>query len=683
VKLLVPQHAWPAFIATAQIAADHFPANTRATAVQVLERAKRFFVDTQSSPTAELITGAAQNVKSLVDAASGKMLSKEVIAARHAAPGAHIGARRRVFGDPRTIYGKTGGVFGLARLVDRLMDVWMENHLLNANMKVARWHESQQKFGFKFLVAQLMGYLCGGPQRYTGRPMDEAHQHLGITLAEWQVFVADADRVFTEFKLDGPVKVELLGIIARFQDQCVQKKETRDPGRPPAHPSSVGTLYHRLGGVYPIAQFADRLVELVLRGDRVHIDTDGDHRHAPGLKYMVTELLCNGLGGPELVTSKGYDDAKLGVPIEEWPLFLTLAAEAAELFPTQHHRTALVAQLNELKPEICVGIVAEGEDSGIAKLINLGFPVVDATAALDKSEGDVDRAAALLLNGWNPREDETSSIAASERSDPEAKRSCPFSRAVAGAAGSSGGCPFMRGAAPASPAASGSCPFARTVATASPEDIGRSRQMDAAALLAEKGISKDEIAKMLGLTDDELAQLPTVAHGRMLGSAAQERLDELLDEDVDLCCPVMLVLFEDPVIASDGFIYERSAVETLIRSNRPSPMTREAFTKSVFKARQKAQEANHYREKMVKELTKFVNECNDANLASAALERATDYLIYLKPKNHIEETHAVVRSWQKYGKPVPDGLLDVSQNKKKQLRVLSDARCPPDAIEVD
>merc|ERR1711904_470098 len=103
-----------------------------------------------------------------------------------------------------------------------------------------------------------------------------------------------------------------------------------------------------------------------------------------------------------------------------------------------------------------------------------------------------------------------------------------------------------------------------------------------------------------------------------------------------------------------------------IRSNRPSPMTREAFTKSVFKARQKAQEANRYREKMVKELTKFANECDDANLASAALERATDYLIFLKPRNHIEETHAVGRSWQKYGKPVPNGLLDAPKNKKKQ-----------------
>ena len=69
---------------------------------------------------------------------------------------------------------------------------------------------------------------------------------------EWTIFVADADKVFTEFNLSAPVKAELLGIIARFQDQCVHRgREVRDPGRPPAHESSVGTLYHRLGGVHP------------------------------------------------------------------------------------------------------------------------------------------------------------------------------------------------------------------------------------------------------------------------------------------------------------------------------------------------------------------------------------------------------------------------------------------------
>jgi hemoglobin len=639
VKLLVPKNCWPGFVATAQHALDHFPAANRAAAVQVVERAKRFIVDANSDDSGPMITTAAGTVKTLIEAASGKMLSKEVIMARHAAPGAHVGARRRVFGDPRTIYGKTGGVFGLARLVDRLMDVWMENPTLNGNHKVARWHQSQQKYGFKFLVAQLMGYLCGGPQRYTGRPMDESHQHLNITMHEWTIFVADADKVFTEFNLSAPVKAELLGIIARFQDQCVHRgREVRDPGRPPAHESSVGTLYHRLGGVYPIAQFADRVVELVLRGDRVHVDTAGEHRHAPGLKYMVTELFCHGFGGPEVATSKGFDDAKLAVPVEEWPMFLTLAAEAAEVFPTSHHRTAVVAYMNELKAEICVGIVSdEDADGGVGKLLKLGFPVVDATAALDKCEGNVERAKELLVNGWNPR------VAGDDASSE-------FSRTTTQEVERGGG---------------GGCPFMRSVSTASPEDQERARTMDAAMLLAEKGIAKADIAKMLGIDERELAALNPVHHGRALGSTAQEKLDELLDEDPDFCCPVMLVLYEDPVIASDGFIYERSAVETLIKSNRPSPMTREALGKNVFPARQKKKDALAYRETMVKDLSDFADTCGDAALAEQALERATDYLIYLKPKKYAADAHKIVQLWQKYGKPVPDGLVSGGARKGK------------------
>jgi hypothetical protein len=176
-------------------------------------------------------------------------------------------------------------------------------------------------------------------------------------------------------------------------------------------------------------------------------------------------------------------------------------------------------------------------------------------------------------------------------------------------------------------------------------------------VLAEKGISKADIAKMLGMNEADLNALPTVAHGRVLGSQAQEKLDELLDEDTDLCCPVMLVLYEDPVIASDGFIYERSAVETLIKSNRPSPMTRENLGKNVFPARQKKNDALKYRQDKVKELCQFADSCNDANLADSALERATDYLIYLKPNKFPEDAHKVVQLWQKYGKPVPSGLV--------------------------
>ena len=85
----------------------------------------------------------------------GKLLSKAVINARHTAIGASVAARKRVQGDPRTLYGKGGGVFGLARLSHHLMEAWMADPTLNDNAMVARWHESRQKAGFKFLVTQV------------------------------------------------------------------------------------------------------------------------------------------------------------------------------------------------------------------------------------------------------------------------------------------------------------------------------------------------------------------------------------------------------------------------------------------------------------------------------------------------------------------------------------------------
>merc|ERR1712151_176684 len=148
-----------------------------------------------------------------------------------------------------------GGLFGLAKLADRLMDVWMENPTLNANQSVAKWHESQQKFGFKFLVTQLFGYLTGGPQRYTGQSMEAAHKHLGISPAEWGAFVVDAERVFREFNLEQSVHQELLAIIQGFQDQCTVQPGQAVPADPGLcrRPPNDSTPYACLGGIYPIA----------------------------------------------------------------------------------------------------------------------------------------------------------------------------------------------------------------------------------------------------------------------------------------------------------------------------------------------------------------------------------------------------------------------------------------------
>jgi truncated hemoglobin YjbI len=215
-------------------------------------------------------------VKTAGEAAAGSMLSSATIAARYASPGSFVAARKRVHGDPRTLYGRGGGVFGLAKLADRLMDVWMSDPTLNANDMVARWHQSQQKFGFKFLVTQIFGYLTGGPQRYTGQPMDVAHKHLGITLAQWDSFMACADRVFREFKVDRATQQDLSGILASLRDQIIVPDGEAVPRDPDLcrKPPNGTSLYAQAGGVYPLARFVDALVDLALASSDIGIPHD-------------------------------------------------------------------------------------------------------------------------------------------------------------------------------------------------------------------------------------------------------------------------------------------------------------------------------------------------------------------------------------------------------------------------
>ena len=126
-----------------------------------------------------------------------------------------------------------GGIYGLAKLADRLMDSWMKNATLNGNAKVAPWTESGQRQGFKFLVTQVCGYLTGGPQRYTGQPMDVAHKHLGITPAEWNAFMSDAALTMDALHIEKGIQAELGEIFASFRSQVIVEAGEKVPALPP------------------------------------------------------------------------------------------------------------------------------------------------------------------------------------------------------------------------------------------------------------------------------------------------------------------------------------------------------------------------------------------------------------------------------------------------------------------
>ena len=55
----------------------------------------------------------------------------------------------------------------------------------------------------------------------------------------------------------------------------------------------------------------------------------------------------------------------------------------------------------------------------------------------------------------------------------------------------------------------------------------------------------------------------------------------LMTDPEGLCCPISQQLMEDPVVAGDGFTYERSTVEALFKYNGNSPLTRQPFENHV------------------------------------------------------------------------------------------------------
>ena len=63
----------------------------------------------------------------------------------------------------------------------------------------------------------------------------------------------------------------------------------------------------------------------------------------------------------------------------------------------------------------------------------------------------------------------------------------------------------------------------------------------------------------------------------------EEKKQELIQElTKHLMCPITRTLMIDPVIASDGFTYERESIENWLRSNRTSPNTREFMRNNLI-----------------------------------------------------------------------------------------------------
>ena len=111
------------------------------------------------------------------------------------------------------LYERLGGVYNIATVVDDFIDRIMVDSRLNANPRVNKAHHQVSPPGFKYLVTEMVCQATGGPQKYSGRSMQDSHKHLLITAEEWKAFLDDFQQTLDKFEVPQTEQAELKSIV--------------------------------------------------------------------------------------------------------------------------------------------------------------------------------------------------------------------------------------------------------------------------------------------------------------------------------------------------------------------------------------------------------------------------------------------------------------------------------------
>lgn len=121
------------------------------------------------------------------------------------------------------------------------------------------------------------------------------------------------------------------------------------------------SLYERLGGVYSIATVVDDFIERLLVNDILNanpaIKEARDRVAKAGLKYRVTELVCQVTGGPEKYNGRTMKETHKDMKIteKEWDAMAADFKKTLDKFEVpEKEQKELLAIIESTKPDIVV-----------------------------------------------------------------------------------------------------------------------------------------------------------------------------------------------------------------------------------------------------------------------------------------------------------------------------------------
>lgn len=119
------------------------------------------------------------------------------------------------------LFDRLGGLKGITAVVDDFIDRLVVNKTLNRNPEIDAGRKRSPPPYLKYQVTALVCQVTGGPCKYAGKSMSEAHARMKISEKEWDVMVAEFKKSLARYKVPAREQQELFDIVGKTKPDIV------------------------------------------------------------------------------------------------------------------------------------------------------------------------------------------------------------------------------------------------------------------------------------------------------------------------------------------------------------------------------------------------------------------------------------------------------------------------------
>lgn len=124
--------------------------------------------------------------------------------------------------DKKTLYDNLGKKKGITAVVDDFVGRCAADSRINGFFK-ATAADPARLAKFKMNLVDQICQASGGPCKYTGKSMKDAHAGMGVSTADFNALVEDLVAALDKFKVAEADKNTLLGVLGPMKSDIVEK----------------------------------------------------------------------------------------------------------------------------------------------------------------------------------------------------------------------------------------------------------------------------------------------------------------------------------------------------------------------------------------------------------------------------------------------------------------------------